>query len=136
MKPISEVAAALGLADEELVPYGRYKAKVLVRALETRRTRPNGQLVVVSAITPTPPGDGKTTITIGLGQALTRRGRRAVVALREPSIGPCLGVKGGGTGGGRAQVVPAEEINLHFTGDIHAVGSAHNLLAACLDNHL
>jgi formate--tetrahydrofolate ligase len=136
MKPITEVAAGIGLAEDELVPYGRYKAKVHVRALEGRRERPNGKLVVVSSITPTPPGDGKTTVTIGLGQALTRRGRRAVVALREPSIGPCFGVKGGGTGGGRAQVVPADEINLHFTGDIHAVGSAHNLLAACLDNHL
>ena len=136
MRLIGEVAAGLGLAEDELVPYGRYKAKVHVRALEARRARPNGKLVVVSSITPTPPGDGKTTITIGLGQALTRRGRRAVVALREPSIGPCFGVKGGGTGGGRAQVVPADEINLHFTGDIHAVGSAHNLLAACLDNHL
>ena len=92
--------------------------------------------MVVSSITPTPPGDGKTTVTIGLGQALWRIGRRAVVALREPSIGPCLGIKGGGTGGGRAQVVPADSINLHFTGDIHAVESAHNLLAACLDNHL
>jgi formate--tetrahydrofolate ligase len=136
MKPISEVAAGLGLSEEELAPYGRYKAKVHVRALEARGARPNGKLVVVSSITPTPPGDGKTTVTIGLGQGLTRRGRRAVIALREPSIGPCLGVKGGGTGGGRAQVVPADEINLHFTGDIHAVGSAHNLLAACLDNHL
>ncbi len=136
MKPITEVAAALGLDEAELIPFGRHKAKVHVRALETRRGMPNGKLVVVSSITPTPPGDGKTTVTIGLGQALSRLGRRAVVALREPSIGPCLGVKGGGTGGGRAQIVPADEINLHFTGDLHAVASAHNLLAACLDNHL
>jgi len=136
MKPIAEVAATIGLEETELIPYGRYKAKVDVGALAARRSRPNGKLVVVSSITPTPPGDGKTTVTIGLGQGLTRLGRRAVVTLREPSIGPCLGIKGGGTGGGLAQVVPADEINLHFTGDIHAVGSAHNLLAACLDNHL
>jgi formate--tetrahydrofolate ligase len=136
MKPIAEVAGAVGLADEELIPYGRHKAKVHVRALAARRSRPDGKLVVVSSITPTPPGDGKTTVTIGLGQALHRLGCRAVIALREPSVGPCLGIKGGGTGGGQAQVVPADEINLHFTGDIHAVGSAHNLLAACLDNHL
>ncbi len=136
MKPIVEIAAGVGLAADELIPYGRYKAKVDVAALAARRDRPDGKLVVVSSITPTPPGDGKTTVTIGLGQGLTRRGRRAVIALREPSIGPCLGIKGGGTGGGQSQVVPADEINLHFTGDIHAVGSAHNLLAACLDNHL
>ncbi len=136
MKPITEVGGALGLAEAELIPYGRHKAKVHVGALAARGARPNGKLVVVSSITPTPPGDGKTTVTIGLGQALTRLGRRAVIALREPSIGPCFGIKGGGTGGGRSQVVPADEINLHFTGDIHAVGSAHNLLAASLDNHL
>jgi formate--tetrahydrofolate ligase len=136
MKPICEVAAGLGLAEDDVIPFGQHKAKVHVRALAARRDAPNGKLVVVSSITPTPPGDGKTTVTIGLGQALTRLGRRAVVALREPSIGPCLGVKGGGTGGGRSQVVPADEINLHFTGDLHAVESAHNLLAACLDNHL
>jgi formate--tetrahydrofolate ligase len=136
MKPIVEVAAGLGLGEEDLIAFGRHKAKVHVRALEARRSAPDGKLVVVSSITPTPPGDGKTTVTIGLGQSLTRLGRRAVVALREPSIAPCFGVKGGGTGGGRSQVVPADEINLHFTGDIHAVGSAHNLLAACLDNHL
>jgi formate--tetrahydrofolate ligase len=109
---------------------------VHLRALEARRGAPDGRLVVVSSITPTPPGDGKTTVSIGLGQGLTRIGRRAVIALREPSIGPCLGIKGGGTGGGLAQVVPADAINLHFTGDIHAVETAHNLLAACLDNHL
>jgi formate--tetrahydrofolate ligase len=135
-RPIAEVAQSIGLAAEEVLPYGREVAKVSVRALAARRDAPSGKLVVVSSITPTPPGDGKTTVTIGLGQALWRIGRRAVVALREPSIGPCLGIKGGGTGGGRAQVLPAESINLHFTGDIHAVGSAHNLLAASLDNHL
>jgi formate--tetrahydrofolate ligase len=135
-RPIAEVAASVGLAEEEILPYGREIAKVPVQALVARRDAPSGKLVVVSSITPTPPGDGKTTVTIGLGQALGRIGRRAVVALREPSIGPCLGIKGGGTGGGGAQVLPAESINLHFTGDLHAVESAHNLLAACLDNHL
>jgi formate--tetrahydrofolate ligase len=136
MKPIVDVAAGLGIAEDHLVPYGRHKAKVHLAALEARRGGSDGKLVVVSSITPTPPGDGKTTVTIGLGQGLTRIGRRPVVALREPSLGPCFGIKGGGTGGGRAQVVPAEDINLHFNGDIHAVESAHNLLAACLDNHL
>jgi formate--tetrahydrofolate ligase len=130
LRPIADVAGGLGLTDDDLIPYGREVAKVHLRALEARRGAPSGKLVVVSSITPTPPGDGKTTVTIGLGQALTRIGRRAVIALREPSIGPCLGIKGGGTGGGRAQVVPADTINLHFTGDIHAVGTAHNLLAA------
>ena len=135
-RPIADVAAGLGLAESEWVPYGRTKAKVLLDALEARRGRPDGQLVLVSSITPTPAGDGKTTMTIGLGQALCKAGRRAVVALREPSIGPTLGLKGGGTGGGRSQVVPMDEINLHFTGDFHAVTAANNLLAAALDNHL
>ena len=135
-RPIPEIAASLGLAEADLIPHGREIAKVHLRALEARRRAPSGKLVVVSSITPTPPGDGKTTITIGLGQGLSRIGRRPVIALREPSIGPCLGIKGGGTGGGRSQVVPGDAINLHFTGDIHAVESAHNLLAACLDNHL
>ncbi|MGH7357561.1 MAG: formate--tetrahydrofolate ligase, partial [Candidatus Rokuibacteriota bacterium] len=135
-RPIAEVTASVGLAADELVPHGRDVAKVPLPALAARRAGPSGKLVVVSSITPTPPGDGKTTVTIGLGQALWRVGRRAVVALREPSIGPCLGMKGGGTGGGRSQVHPADSINLHFTGDIHAVETAHNLLAACLDNHL
>jgi len=136
LRPISDIAAALGVDGADLIPHGHHVAKVHLRALTARRDAPSGKLVVVSSITPTPPGDGKTTVTIGLGQALVRIGRRAVVALREPSIGPCLGVKGGGTGGGRCQVVPADTINLHFTGDIHAVESAHNLLAASLDNHL
>ncbi|HSE94240.1 MAG TPA: formate--tetrahydrofolate ligase [Methylomirabilota bacterium] len=135
-RPILDVAARLGLDAADVLPYGHDKAKIHLRALEARRHQPDGQLVLVSAITPTPPGDGKTTITIGLGQGLSRLGRRPMVALREPSLGPCFGVKGGGTGGGRAQVVPADDINLHFTGDLHAVESAHNLLAACLDNHL
>jgi formate--tetrahydrofolate ligase len=133
--PIADVAGRLGLAEADLIPYGRDIAKIQLRALEARRGAPDGKLVVVSSITPTPPGDGKTTVSIGLGQALARIGRPAIIALREPSIGPCLGIKGGGTGGGQAQLVPADAINLHFTGDIHAVESAHNLLAACLDNH-
>src|SRR5882762_2941569 len=136
IRPIADIARELGLADEEWTPYGRTKAKVLLPALQARRDRPDGKLVVVSSITPTPAGDGKTTMTIGLGQALWRIGARPVIALREPSIGPTLGMKGGGTGGGLAQVVPMEEINLHFTGDFHAITSAHNLLAAALDNHL
>ena len=135
-RPIADIARELGLAAEEWLPYGRDKAKVLLPALRARSARPDGKLVVVSAITPTPAGDGKTTMTIGLGQALWRVGARPVIALREPSIGPTLGMKGGGTGGGRSQVVPMEDINLHFTGDFHAVTSAHNLLAAVVDNHL
>ncbi|HTK92980.1 MAG TPA: formate--tetrahydrofolate ligase [Verrucomicrobiae bacterium] len=135
-RPIAAVAADLGLAESEWIPYGRTKAKVLLDALATRRSRPDGKLVVVSSITPTPAGDGKTTMTIGLGQALWKAGARPVIALREPSIGPTLGLKGGGTGGGRSQVVPMDEINLHFTGDFHAITAANNLLAAALDNHL
>ena len=135
-RPIADVARELGLAPEEWLPYGRDKAKVLLPALAARRDQPDGKLVVVSSITPTPAGDGKTTMTIGLGQALWRIGARPVIALREPSIGPTLGIKGGGTGGGRSQIVPMEDINLHFTGDFHAITSAHNLLAAALDNHL
>jgi len=135
-RPIADIARELGLAAEEWLPYGRDKAKVLLSALYARSATPDGKLVLVTAITPTPPGDGKTTMTIGLGQALSRIGQRPVVALREPSIGPTLGMKGGGTGGGRSQVVPMEDINLHFTGDFHAVTSAHNLLAAAVDSHL
>src|SRR5215470_15835158 len=135
-RPIADIARDVGLGEEEWIPYGRTKAKVLVSALAARRERPDGKLVVVSSITPTPAGDGKTTMTIGLGQALWRVGARPVIALREPSIGPTLGMKGGGTGGGRSQVVPMDEINLHFTGDFHAISSAHNLLTAAIDNHL
>ena len=135
-RPIADIARELGLAAEEWLPYGRDKAKVLLSALHARSATPDGKLVLVTAITPTPAGDGKTTMTIGLGQALARIGSKPVVALREPSIGPTLGMKGGGTGGGRSQVVPMEDINLHFTGDFHAVTSAHNLLAAAVDSHL
>src|SRR5882672_10482195 len=136
IRPIADIARELGLAADEWLPYGRDKAKVLLPALAARRGQPDGKLVVVSSITPTPAGDGKTTMTIGLGQALWRIGAHPVIALREPSIGPTLGMKGGGTGGGRSQVVPMEDINLHFTGDFHAITSAHNLLAAAIDNHL
>src|SRR5258707_1364988 len=135
-RPIAQIARDLGLGDDEWIPYGHDKAKVRVDALAARAGRPDGKLIVVYSITPTPAGDGKTTMTIGLGQALWRVGGRPVIALREPSIGQTLGMKGGGTGGGRSQVVPMDEINLHFTGDFHAITSAHNLLAAALDNHV
>jgi formate--tetrahydrofolate ligase len=134
MKPILQVARALDLASEDLEPYGLYKAKLRQGALAGRA--PRGALVLVSAITPTPAGEGKTTTSIGLAQGLARLGVRSAVALREPSLGPYLGMKGGGTGGGASQLLPADDINLHFTGDIHAVSSAHNLLAALVDNHL
>ncbi len=133
---IREVAESLGLGADDLEPYGRDKAKIRWEVVERTRDRPDGALVVVTAMTPTPAGEGKTTITIGLADGLRRLGTGAVVALREPSLGPVFGAKGGGTGGGRAQVAPMEDINLHFTGDLHAVGVAHNLLAALLDNHL
>lgn len=136
LKPIEDIAARLSLPLEHLELYGRVKAKVALDALSTASARPPGKLILVSAITPTPAGEGKTTTTIGLGQALTRMGKKAAVAVREPSMGPVFGVKGGGCGGGRSQVLPMEDINLHFTGDIHAVSSAHNLLAAMLDNAL
>jgi formate--tetrahydrofolate ligase len=136
LKPIEEIAARLSLSPQHLEPYGRFKAKIVLEALSTAPSRTAGKLILVSAITPTPAGEGKTTTTIGLGQALTRLGRKAAVAVREPSMGPVFGVKGGGCGGGRSQVLPMEDINLHFTGDIHAVTSAHNLLSAMLDNAL
>ena len=136
LKPIEEIAARLSLPPEHLELYGRVKAKVGLEALSAAASRPQGKLILVSAITPTPAGEGKTTTTIGLAQALTRLGEKAAVAVREPSMGPVFGVKGGGCGGGRSQVLPMEDINLHFTGDIHAVTSAHNLLAAMLDNAL
>ncbi len=134
--PITEVAAQVGISDDELEPYGRHKAKLTPLLWDRIKDHPDGRLVLVTAITPTPTGEGKTTTTVGLGQALARLGKRAMIALREPSLGPVFGVKGGAAGGGRSQVVPMEDINLHFTGDIHAVTSAHNLLAVMLDNHL
>ncbi len=135
--PIEEVATRLGLAPEEYEFYGRYKAKVDYNLLHGRLAdRPDGKLVLVTAITPTPAGEGKTTTTVGLGDALARIGKKTVIALREPSLGPVFGVKGGAAGGGYAQVVPMEDINLHFTGDFHAIGAANNLLAAMVDNHI
>lgn len=136
MKPIVQVAAELNIPEEELELYGRFKAKISLKTWNRIGNRPDGKLVLVTAITPTPAGEGKTTTTVGLGDALRRIGKKVVIALREPSLGPCFGVKGGAAGGGYAQVVPMEDINLHFTGDIHAITTAHNLLAAVIDNHL
>lgn len=136
LKPIGEIAGKLGIPGEYLIPYGHDKAKVDLRFMKTLADRPDGKLVLVTATTPTAAGEGKTTNTIGLTQALVKLGKNAMICLREPSLGPCFGVKGGAAGGGYSQVLPMEEINLHFTGDIHAVGTAHNLLAAMLDNHL
>ena len=136
LRPIQEIGAAVGLTADELEPYGRHKAKVGWDAIARRRDHPDGALVLVTAMTPTPAGEGKSTTTVGLADGLRRLGKRAVVALREPSLGPVFGMKGGATGGGYAQVAPMEYINLHFTGDMHAIGAAHNLLAAMLDNHL
>jgi len=134
--PITEIADRAGLPQDALLPYGRHVAKVSLDHLTGLSDRPDGRLILVTAINPTPPGEGKTTTTVGLGDALNRIGRRAIIALREPSLGPVFGVKGGATGGGRAQAAPMEAINLHFTGDFHAITSAHNLLAALLDNHI
>ncbi|MBR1852364.1 MAG: formate--tetrahydrofolate ligase [Lachnospiraceae bacterium] len=134
--PITEVAAGLGIPEEELELYGRYKAKLSDNYLKQLEDNPNGKLVLVTAINPTPAGEGKTTTTVGLGEAFGKLGKKAVIALREPSLGPCFGMKGGAAGGGYAQVVPMEELNLHFTGDFHAITSANNLLAAMLDNHI
>lgn len=136
LRPIADVAADLGLGPDDWEPYGRYKAKIGLHVQERLRGNRKGKLIYVTAITATPAGEGKTTIAIGLTQSLGLLGKRVCVALREPSLGPTFGIKGGATGGGRAQIVPADEINLHFTGDIHAVGAAHNLLAALIDNHL
>ncbi|GAB6391520.1 MAG: formate--tetrahydrofolate ligase [Treponematales bacterium] len=136
MLPVSEVAAGLGIGEDYLEHYGRYKAKVDLRLLDDLAARPDGKLVLVTAITPTPAGEGKTTTTVGLADGLRRLGKNAVAALREPSLGPVFGVKGGAAGGGYAQVVPMEDINLHFTGDFHAIAAANNLLAAMLDNHI
>jgi formate--tetrahydrofolate ligase len=136
LRPITEIAAKLGIPGDALEPYGRAKAKIGFEFLEGLRAKPRGKLVLVTAINPTAAGEGKTTTTVGLGDALNRIGKRTVIALREPSLGPCFGKKGGATGGGHAQVVPMEDINLHFTGDFHAITAAHNLLAAMIDNHV
>ena len=136
LKPISEVASTLGIDNDELEFYGKYKAKLSDELWERIKDNEDGKLVLVTAINPTPAGEGKTTTTVGLGQALGKMGKKSVIALREPSLGPCFGIKGGAAGGGRAQVVPMEDLNLHFTGDFHAITSANNLLAAMLDNHI
>src|SRR5712692_2246837 len=136
LKPIGDLASELGLLDEELLPYGRFKGKIALSALDRLKDRPLGKYILVTAINPTPLGEGKTVTSIGLAMGLSRLGRRAVVTLRQPSLGPVFGIKGGASGGGRSQVVPQEEVNLHLTGDAHAVASAHNLLAAFVDNHL
>ncbi len=136
LKPISEIAASVGISETELEPYGRYKAKVNETLFERLKDKPDGKLILATAINPTPAGEGKTTTVIGLGQAMAKIGKKAVVALREPSLGPVFGIKGGAAGGGYAQVLPMEDINLHFTGDMHAITSANNLLCAMLDNHM
>src|SRR5215468_5063726 len=135
MLPVEQVAAKLGIDDKHLYRYGPNKAKVSFDFINGLKERPDGKLILVTAITPTPAGEGKTTTTVGLGDGLNRIGKKAVICLREPSLGPCFGVKGGAAGGGYAQVVPMEDINLHFTGDFHAIGTANNLLAALIDNH-
>ena len=135
-KHIFEVAQGLGIHSDDLLPFGRYKAKISLDFAERIHNRPLGRYILVTAINPTPLGEGKTTTSVGLSMALCRLGHRAAVTLRQPSLGPVFGIKGGGTGGGRAQVWPMEDINLHFTGDAHAVSASHNLLSAFVDNHL
>lgn len=136
MLPITEVAAKLGIGEEDIELYGRYKAKLSMNLIKRVQDKPDGKLILVTAITPTPAGEGKSTTTVGLAQGLAKIGQKVIVALREPSLGPCMGIKGGAAGGGYSQVVPMEDINLHFTGDFHAITSAHMLLAAMLDNHI
>ena len=136
LKPIEEIAAKLDLTKNELELYGNYKAKISDEYLKRIQKNRDGKLILVTAINPTPAGEGKTTITVGLGQAFGKLKKKAVIALREPSLGPCFGIKGGAAGGGYSQVVPMEDLNLHFTGDFHAITSANNLLAALLDNHI
>ena len=136
LKPISDIAAGLGIPADALIPYGHDKAKISFDFIGANGRKQDGRLILVTAVSPTPAGEGKTTTTVGLGDALNRIGRKAVICLREPSLGPCFGMKGGAAGGGYAQVVPMADINLHFTGDFHAIGAAHNLLAALIDNHM
>ena len=135
-KPIGEIAEKIGIPDAALMPYGRTKAKIDPAYIETLQDNPDGKLILVTAITPTPAGEGKTTTSVGLHDGLSRIGKKSIVCLREPSLGPCFGMKGGAAGGGYAQVIPMEDINLHFTGDFHAIGAAHNLLSALIDNHI
>ncbi|OPX17879.1 formate--tetrahydrofolate ligase, partial [candidate division WOR-3 bacterium 4484_100] len=134
--PIIDIARTLKIPEELIIPCGRYKAKVSLKVFDQLKDKAAGKLILVTAMTPTPMGEGKTTVSIGLSMALNRIGKSSIVALREPSLGPVFGIKGGAAGGGYAQVLPMEDINLHFTGDIHAIGSAHNLLSAVLDNHI
>ncbi len=136
LNPIVTVAGKLGIQEDDLELYGKYKAKISEEYMESIKNKPDGKLILVTAINPTPAGEGKTTVSIGLGQAFGKLGKNAILALREPSLGPCFGIKGGAAGGGYSQVVPMEELNLHFTGDFHAITSANNLLAALLDNHI
>ena len=136
MLPIKDVAASIGIKEDDLEPYGKYKAKISDELINRTKKNPDGKLILVTAINPTPAGEGKTTTSVGLGEAFGRLGKKALIALREPSLGPCFGIKGGAAGGGYAQVVPMEDLNLHFTGDFHAITSANNLLAALLDNHI
>lgn len=136
MKPITEIGESIGIPAKELENYGHYKAKVSLKFTRELEEKPNGKLILVTAISPTPAGEGKTTTTVGLGQALSQLGKKTMICLREPSLGPCMGIKGGAAGGGYSQVVPMEDINLHFTGDLHAITAAHNLLAAMVDNHI
>src|SRR5210317_72122 len=134
--PICDIAEKIGIPGDAVMPYGNTKAKIDPGYIESLQDRPDGKLILVTAISPTPAGEGKTTTSVGLHDGLCRIGKKSIVALREPSLGPCFGMKGGAAGGGYAQVVPMEDINLHFTGDFHAIGVAHNLLAALIDNHL
>ena len=134
--PIQKVAEHLDIPEDDLELYGKYKAKLSDEYLKSIEDRKDGKLILVTAINPTPAGEGKTTTSVGLGEAFAKMGKKAVIALREPSLGPCFGIKGGAAGGGYAQVVPMEDLNLHFTGDFHAITSANNLLAALLDNHI
>lgn len=136
MKPINEIGESIGIPASELENYGHYKAKVSLKFTRELEEKPNGKLILVTAISPTPAGEGKTTTTVGLGQALSQLGKKTMICLREPSLGPCMGIKGGAAGGGYSQVVPMEDINLHFTGDLHAITAAHNLLAAMVENHI
>ena len=136
MKPIVDVASKIGIPQESVLNYGNYKAKVSLDFIKSLEQKPDGKLILVTAMTPTPAGEGKTTTTVGLGDGLNAIGKKAIICLREPSLGPCFGMKGGAAGGGFSQVVPMEDINLHFTGDFHAIGAAHNLLSALIDNHI
>ena len=136
LRPIQEIAAKLDIPSEALIPYGHDKAKISADYIRNNGKSDDGKLILVTAVSPTPAGEGKTTTTVGLGDGMNRIGKKTVICLREPSLGPCFGMKGGAAGGGYAQVVPMTDINLHFTGDFHAIGAAHNLLAALIDNHM